>query len=55
MPEEYFGINSINILERILRAHNPKKVFLVCGKKSFTISGADKKIKPFFRKLSYGV
>ena len=41
MPQkEYFGINSINNLKRILIKHNPKSIFLVTGKTSYEKCGA---------------
>lgn len=40
--EEYFGTGSIENLRNILLRQNVKKIFLVTGKNSFTLSGAEK-------------
>ncbi|HEC93741.1 MAG TPA: iron-containing alcohol dehydrogenase family protein [Candidatus Atribacteria bacterium] len=53
MQREYFGIGSIKILEEVIREYNARRLFLVCGKNSFRLSGAEKKIKPFIENLSY--
>jgi len=45
MQKEFFGNNSIKNLEGLLK--NYKKIFLVTGKKSYTNSGAEKKIKSY--------
>lgn len=38
--KEFFGFGSIKNLKNILKKENPKKIFLVTGKKSFKKSGA---------------
>jgi len=43
--KEFFGLNSIKKLEEILKYENPRKIFLVTGKQSYKLSGAQKKIK----------
>lgn len=43
--KEYFGENSIHNLKKIINIENPKKIFLVCGKKSFPESGAEEKLR----------
>lgn len=38
--KEYIGSDSINNLKKILNKHKPKNIFLITGKKSYTICGA---------------
>lgn len=38
--KEYIGLDSISNLKKILNKHKPKNIFLVTGKKSYTICGA---------------
>jgi len=45
MQKEFFGYNSIENLVEILK--NYKKIFLVTGKKSYILSGAEKKINSY--------
>lgn len=45
MPQtEYFGIGTIKKLEEILTKEKPHKIFLVTGKSSYTLSGAEEKM-----------
>ena len=37
--KEYFGFGSLENLREILENHNPNKIFLVTGKKSYESSG----------------
>ena len=51
MPQkEYFGINSINKLKRVLSKYKPKNIFLVTGKASYEKCGA----KQIFDKMLKG-
>lgn len=51
VQQEYFGLNSISNLKKILSKHKPKSIFLVTGKSSYARSGAklvlDKILKNF--------
>ncbi len=47
-----FGFGSINFLEEILKKVNPSGVFLVRGKKSFSLSGAKKYLDIILKKYS---
>ena len=51
--KEYFGDNTINKLRNILEKEKPKKILLITGKKSFTKSGAKKKIIPYLENYKY--
>ncbi len=46
MQKEFFGYNSIDKLKDILKEHSSEKIFLVSGKKSYSLSGAKYKINP---------
>jgi len=48
IQQEYFGINSINNIKEIIEKENYKNIFLVTGKKSYSLSGAKSKIENFF-------
>ncbi|MEX0920629.1 MAG: phosphonoacetaldehyde reductase [Candidatus Pacearchaeota archaeon] len=43
--KEFFGYNSIRKIEEILEGENVKRVFLVTGKTSFKLSGAEDSLK----------
>jgi alcohol dehydrogenase len=43
--KEYFGWGSIKNLEEIIKKENPKNIFLVTGKSSYTSSGAQEQIE----------
>jgi alcohol dehydrogenase class IV len=53
MQEEYFGYGSIEKLSDILDRYNSKNIFLVTGKKSFSLSGSKEKLLPILRDRSY--
>ena len=53
MQEEFFGFGELDKLEEILIKFDSKKVFLVTGEKSFTFSGAEKKIRQLLRNILY--
>ena len=53
MKREFFGYGSISNLQEIIDSYNAKNVFLVTGKKSYKLSGAEKTIKPFLKDLKY--
>ena len=53
MPQEYFGIGSIEKLKEILEKEKPKKIFLVTGRKSYTTCGAEEKLKPILSSYQY--
>lgn len=44
--KEYFGMGSIEHLKDILSQEKPNHIFLVCGKESYRLSGAEEKIIP---------
>ena len=48
----YIGVDCLNNLHSILKAHNPKKVFLVRGKKSYQLCGAESVINESLSKYS---
>jgi alcohol dehydrogenase class IV len=48
MKRTVFGRNSIQRLAEIAALSKYNKIFLVTGKNSFTASGADKRLSPFF-------
>jgi alcohol dehydrogenase class IV len=45
MQKSFIGAGSLNNLRSIIDKHNAKKVLIVTGKKSFSLSGAQAKIK----------
>ncbi len=47
MRKEYFGIGKIEKVKDIIEDLGAKKIFLVCGRKSFEASGAKRKIMPY--------
>ena len=49
---EFFGGNSINNLEEVLKKENIKNAFLITGKESFKLCGAKKKIQEIFDKTN---
>lgn len=53
METEYFGYGVINKLHEIVKYFNAKNIFLVTGKKSFHLSGAEEIIKNIFENISY--
>jgi len=53
MKREFFGYGSISNLQEIIDSYKAKNVFLVTGKKSYKLSGAEKTIKPFLKDLKY--
>ncbi len=46
MPQDYFGIGSIERLQDILAQEKPHHIFLIHGKESYRASGADQKLSP---------
>jgi alcohol dehydrogenase len=55
MISEYFGSGSLSQLEKILDEVNPKKIFLVTGKKSFQSSGAADTLMPILDKYRHQI
>jgi len=49
MQKEFFGYDSLQNIREIFDGYNVKKIFLVTGKKAYTLSGAEKKIHPFLK------
>ena len=49
MQEEFFGYDSIEKLVDICDKYDSENVFLVTGKKSFKLSGAEEKILANFK------
>lgn len=50
--KEFFGYSSINNLKDVFNDYNAKNIFLVTGKKSYTLSGAEKKLQPLLENKS---
>ena len=55
MQREFFGIGTLNNIDKIISEYDVKKIFLVHGKKSFILSGAEEKIGPNIENVSYAV
>jgi len=49
----YFGYGTHKKLKNILKEHSPQRIFLVTGKKSFALSGAEKLIGDILNKYNY--
>jgi len=49
MQKEFFGYDSLQNIQEILDEYNAEKIFLVTGKKAYTLSGAEKKIRHFLK------
>jgi alcohol dehydrogenase class IV len=47
--KEYFGFNSIENLKTVISMHPAKNICLVTGKKSYQLSGAEKKLNEILR------
>jgi len=43
MQKEFFGYDSLQNIQEILDEYDAEKIFLVTGKKAYTLSGAEKK------------
>jgi len=52
---EFFGNGSLTRIEKILDDVDPKKIFLVTGKKSFQESGASNVLMPLLDKYNYKI
>ncbi|MFA4999771.1 MAG: phosphonoacetaldehyde reductase [Patescibacteria group bacterium] len=53
MPQKiYIGINSIKNLDKYLHQNKVKKVFLISGKTSYKLCGAERILKPILKKYS---
>ena len=52
---EFFGNGSLTGIEKILDHVDPKKIFLVTGKKSFQDSGASDVLMPLLEKYNYNI
>jgi alcohol dehydrogenase len=50
MQKEFIGIGSLNEIYRILEENKAKTIFLVTGKKSFSLSGAEQKLNILLEK-----
>lgn len=55
MQREFFGIGTLNNLDKLISEYDAKKIFLVYGKKSFILSGAEEKIGHIIENVSYAV
>ena len=55
MQREFFGIGALKNLGKRLSEYDAKKIFLVYGKKSFRLSGAEEKISHIIENVSYSV
>jgi len=53
MQQEFFGFNTIKELEDIVKKYSAMNVFLITGKKSFNLSGAEEKIKSILKDVNY--
>ena len=53
MQQEFFGYGSIEKLKDILNKYDPKNIFLISGKKSFKLSGAEEKILSIIKNYNY--
>jgi alcohol dehydrogenase class IV len=51
--KEYFGFDSIKNLKNILKQEDPKKIFLVTGKKSYEKSGAKNSIVKYLENYDF--
>jgi len=51
--KEYFGFESIKNLKNILKQEDPKKIFLVTGKKSYEKSGAKNSIVKYLQNYDF--
>ena len=55
MQRVFFGIGTLKNLDKLISEYDAKKIFLVYGKKSFRLSGAEEKIGPIIENVSYSV
>ncbi len=53
MQKEFFGYDSLQKLKVICNELKSKNVFLVTGKRSFALSGAERKVKSFLKDVKY--
>ncbi|UCH72470.1 MAG: phosphonoacetaldehyde reductase, partial [Thermoplasmatales archaeon] len=53
MQKEFFGYGSIQKLDKLIKECNPKNIFLITGKKSYTLSGAEEKIIKILKDIKY--
>ncbi|MHA1874273.1 MAG: phosphonoacetaldehyde reductase [Candidatus Heimdallarchaeaceae archaeon] len=53
IQKEFFGYGSIQNLKDVLDDYKIKKVFLVIGKKSYKLSGAEEKLKDILKNVDY--
>jgi alcohol dehydrogenase class IV len=53
MQRVFFGLGTLKNLDKLLSEYDAKKIFLVYGKKSFRLSGAEEKIAPIIENVSY--
>ena len=53
MQREFFGIGTLKNLDKLISEYDAKKIFLVYGKKSFRLSGAEEKIGHIIENVSY--
>lgn len=53
--QEFFGFGTIKKIGDITKGYDAENIFLVCGKTSFSRSGAEEKIKPFLKDVDYTV
>ncbi len=49
IQKDFFGYDSLNKLKKVFDDFDVEKIFLVSGKKSFSLSGAEKKIEVFLK------
>lgn len=55
MREEIFGIGATEALDTLIDDLHVRRIFLVCGKKSFEFSGAKEKILPYVQDKLYKI
>lgn len=55
MNKEFFGVGCIKKLDELINNFDAKRIFLVCGKKSFVLSGAKEKILPYLHNKVYKI
>jgi len=53
MQQEFFGFGSIKKLKELFDEHKPRHVFLITGKKSFSLSGTEDKVKSLLGETRY--
>lgn len=52
MQKEFFGYNTLSKLKDVIYSYSAKNIFLVTGRKSYSLSGGEEKIKPVLAGLN---